>query len=282
MAWMILAAAAAIAQTPGTTRERPDAGLFPLALHRSMELDDLDREIRRQHDVVLVKKSELATTRKLARRGAVSPMDLEREESDTRYQEAHEREMIAYRELKRYERDILARKVKADDAEAFKLLLNLLKRQEDMARVDLDFRTSTFQRLLELKKRTAVSRDEEEAAEFDYHASAASVALNQARQAEVAMQLAIRTGERDFDRDRLSELERGYLKARVRYAEIQVAGAKSRLDRARDRAQGGGVSQEAIDALAHAYEDAKAELARERMELSNVKPPKPPTNVRAS
>lgn len=281
MTWMILAAAA-IAQAPGATRERPDAGLFPLALHRSMELDDLDREIRRQHDVVLVKRSELATTRKLARRGAVSPMDLEREESDTRYQEAHEREMIAYRELKRYERDVLARKVKADDAEAFKLLLNLLKRQEDMARVDLDFRTYTLQRLIELKKRTAVNRDEEEAADFDYHSSAASVALNQARQAEVAMQLAIRTGEKDFDRDRLSELERGYLKARVRYAEIQVAGAKSRLDRARDRAQAGGVSQEAIDALAHAYEDAKAELARERMELSNVKPPKPPTNVRAS
>ena len=34
-------------------RPGPDPDQFPLALHRSMEIDDLDREIQRLHDTVL-------------------------------------------------------------------------------------------------------------------------------------------------------------------------------------------------------------------------------------
>src|SRR3954469_25789782 len=33
---------------------KPDPDLFPLALHRSMEIDDLDREIQRSHDTVIM------------------------------------------------------------------------------------------------------------------------------------------------------------------------------------------------------------------------------------
>src|SRR5262245_38549540 len=95
------------AQAPSPTPPRSDPDQFPLALHRSMEIDDLDREIQRLHDTVLLKRAQLAASERLSLRGLVSRGDLERDRADLRYQEAREAESIAFRALKGYERDVL-------------------------------------------------------------------------------------------------------------------------------------------------------------------------------
>ncbi len=217
----------------GQGQIKADPEHFPLSLHRSMELDDLDREIHRQHDLVLVKQAELVTTRKLARKGAVSAMDLERDESDARYQEAREKEMVAYRALKQYEHDVMTRKSSADDARGYALLLDLLEKQEVMAQIELDYRTFILKRVQMLKDRKAVSREEEEVAEFDFNSSRAAVALSKARQAQVELELAMRSGEKRYDRAKQFELKANYQCARVSYTEVVVAGARSRLERAK-------------------------------------------------
>lgn len=270
--WLALAAAPAQA--------RNDPGRFPLALHRSMELDDLDREIRRQHDMVLVKRAELASTRTLARKGAVPPMDLAREEADVRYQEAREAEMVAYRAMKQYEHDVLARKTTADDAQGYSLLLDLLKKQETMASIELEYRTYTFKHVKLLKERNAASREEEEAAELDYHSAKAALALARAREAQVSLELAMRVGEKNFDRNEQYRLQADYQKALVTYAEVVTAGAKSRLEHALARGRGGEVEAAAIESLRRAYNDAIASLNKAKKDLEDLKPPKPPSTVR--
>ena len=72
--------------------EKADPDNYPLALRRSIEVDDLVRGIRRQHNAVLVKKAKLDTARRLARRDAISPAELDQAIADIRYQEAREAE----------------------------------------------------------------------------------------------------------------------------------------------------------------------------------------------
>ena len=55
---------------------KSDPDQFPLALHRSMEIDDLDREIQRLHDTVVQKKAHLITSQRLTERGIMSRNDL--------------------------------------------------------------------------------------------------------------------------------------------------------------------------------------------------------------
>src|SRR3954452_17707553 len=113
----------------------PDPDQFPLALHRSMEIDDLDREIQRIHDSVLVKRSQLSATQRLAQRGAASRTDLEREGASLRYEEAREVESRAYREIKVYERDVMGHAIPADETRAYGLVLNWNKAQEAIGQV---------------------------------------------------------------------------------------------------------------------------------------------------
>src|SRR3954463_13837176 len=101
-----------------------DPDQYPLALHRSMEIDDLDREIQRLHDTVVMKKALLASSQRLASRGVLSRADLERETADVRYQEAREAESKSYRALKAYERDTLGHAVAPDEVRAYGLLLD--------------------------------------------------------------------------------------------------------------------------------------------------------------
>src|SRR3954453_2099124 len=91
---------------PGQGSSKADPDQFPLALHRSMEIDDLDREIQRLHDTVIMQRSQLGSTQRLAQRGAASRSDIERELASLRYEEAREVETRAYREIKVYERDV--------------------------------------------------------------------------------------------------------------------------------------------------------------------------------
>ena len=57
----------------------PDPDQFPLAVHRSMEIDDLDREIQRLHDTVLLKRASARPDPAPGAAGLVSRSDLERE-----------------------------------------------------------------------------------------------------------------------------------------------------------------------------------------------------------
>src|SRR3954467_7877904 len=120
---------------------KTDPDLFPLALHRSMEIDDLDREIQRAHDTVIMKRSQLASTQRLAQRGAVSRSELERELASLRYEEAREVETRAYREIKVYERDVNGHALVADEQKAYGLILAWVKAQEAIGQVDVDYRS---------------------------------------------------------------------------------------------------------------------------------------------
>src|SRR3954465_9652671 len=145
----LLASLALVGQTKG------DPDQFPLALHRSMEIDDLDREIQRLHDTVLLKRAQFAGTQRLAQKGLVSRGDLERESAGLRYEEAHEAESTAYRSLKVYERDVMGRIIAADEVKAYTLLLDWLRKQESMTQVDLDFRDYSLKQTRALFQRKA-------------------------------------------------------------------------------------------------------------------------------
>src|SRR5437764_594248 len=68
-------------------QDKADPDQFPIALHRSMEIDDLDREVQRLHDTVLLKRGQFASSQRLASRGLVSRSDLERDAAALRYEE---------------------------------------------------------------------------------------------------------------------------------------------------------------------------------------------------
>src|SRR5690349_3677716 len=121
---------ALLAQSGPDSQTDANPDRFPLALHRSMEIDNLDREIQRFHDLVVLKKSQLAATQRLGQRGAASRSDVEREAASLRYEEARENEARAYRDIKIYERDVNGKVIKPDEKKEFALVLTWVKAQE--------------------------------------------------------------------------------------------------------------------------------------------------------
>lgn len=278
-----MTASVAIALVLATTGQRlaqPPTEHFPLALHRSMELDDQDREIRRQHETVLAKKGQLTTTRKLADRGLVSRDDLQRETSDVLYQEAKEAEMIAYRTLKAHERDVLAQVVTSDESTAYRLLLDLLRKQQVMARVDLDYRAYRLKQDQALLDRNALNRWQRDISLLDYAAARGNVAISEARQAQVAMEIAARDGEKPYDPQEYLRLKGAYINARIRYTEIRVAGLKNRLEMARQSVKLAILAQGEVDALEKMLADAQVDLEDEKKLLDDLKAPLPPKYLR--
>jgi hypothetical protein len=244
--------------------DKADPDQYPLALHRSMEIDDLDREIQRLNDTVVVKKALLGSSQRLAQRGLLSRSDLERETADLRYQEARVAESKAYRALKVYERDTLGRVIAPDEVKAYGLLLDWLKTQEAIAQVDLDHRNFNLKQNGALFRRNAVSRQELQDAELDYNTALANVALSRSRQAQVAMELAARKGEKPYDPAEYERLKSLYLKARMGYFEVVAEGARRRLDVARDRSRLGLIPANELGIFQKALADAEATLAAER------------------
>ena len=183
---------------------KADPASSPHVLHLSMEIDDLDREIQRLHDTVLLKRGQIVSTQRLSQRGLISRSDFERETSDLRYQEAHEEESIAYRALKGHERDVLAGATPPDEVKAYTLLLDWLRKQEAIAQVDRDFRTFTLKQTRALFQRKAVAKQEIDAAELGLNTAEANIALSHSRQAKVLLELAARRGEKadpaDYER----------------------------------------------------------------------------------
>jgi multidrug resistance efflux pump len=249
------------------TQAKVDPDQFPLALHRSMEIDDLDRELQRLHDTVLLRRGQLASTQRLAQRGLVSRSDLERDTAALRYEEAHEAETRAYRELKAYERDVMGRAIAADEVKAYSLLLDWLKKQESMSRVDLEYRDFNVRQTRSLFQRKAVSRQELEDAELNYNTAQASVALSRSRQAQVALELAARRGERPYEAAEYDRLKNEYLNARIQYYEIILAGARSRLSIAIERSRRGLIPPNELALFQKAADDAEATLAAERKKV---------------
>lgn len=252
----------------GQAKSDPDQ--FPLALHRSMEIDDLDREIQRLHDTVLLKRAQFSGTQRLAQRGLVSRTDLEREAATLRYEEAHEAESVAYRNLKIYERDVMGRVIAADEVKAYTLLLDWIKKQESMAQVDMDFRDYTLKQTRALYQRKAVSRQELDDAELNYNTAQASVALSRSRQAQVLMELAARKGEKSYDPAEYRRLKAEYLKGRIQYFEIIAAGARSRRAIAQQRSLRGLIPPNELGIFQQAVDDADASLANERKKLEEL------------
>lgn len=251
----------------GQAKNDPD--LFPLALHRSMELDDLDREVQRLHDSVLLKRGQFAGTQRLSQRGLISRADLERESASLRYEEAHEAETIAFRNLKAYERDVMGRVIESDEVKAYSLLLDWVKKQQAMAQVDVDYRDYTLKQTRALFQRKAVNKQELDDAEVSYYAAQASLALSKTREAQIVMELASRKGEKSYDAAEYQRLKTAYLNARVQYFEIIATGAKNRLAIAQQRSVRGLLTPNEVALFQKGVDDAEAALAAERKKLGD-------------
>jgi hypothetical protein len=251
---------------------QPDPDQFPLALHRSMEIDDLDREIQRLHDMVLVKRSTLAATQRLAQRGGVSRTDLEREVASVRYEEAREAESRAYRELKLYERDVLGNAIPRDEQRAYGLLLSWIKAQEAIGQVDVDYRGFLLKQSQALYQRKAIGRQELEDAELSYDTAVASVALSQSRQAQVLMELAARRGDKKYDPAEYDRLKMSYHQARIRYFEMVAAGAHRRFAIAQERSRRGLIPASELSLFQKSIDDADVALSAERKKLEKPEP----------
>lgn len=246
---------------------KPDPDMFPLALHRSMEIDDLDREIQKLHDTVLLKKAQLASSQRLAQRGLMSRGDLERETADFRYQEAREAESIAYRSLKSYERDLMGHAIPADERKAYGLLLDWVHKQIDIAQVDVDYRAYLFKQTKALHSRSAVNRQELEDTELAYNTAQASLALSRSREAQVLMELSARKGEKPYDPAEYHKLKGDYLRARTHYFEITAEGARKRLEIARERSRAGLIPAGEVAIFEKGVLDSEASMAAEHKAL---------------
>lgn len=249
---------------------KADPDQFPLALHRSMEIDDLDRELQRLHDTIMLKRGMYASSQRLAQRGMLSRADLERDGTALRYAEAHEAETLAYRALKVYERDVMGHAISPDEVKAYSLLLDWLKKQEAMAKVDLDYREYSLEQDRKLYQRRAISRQEVEDSELSKNTSQASVALSQSRQAQVALELASRRGEKSYDTAEYERLKAEYHKARIRYFEVIAEGARNRLSIAVERSRRGLIPAAELDLFRKAAADADVSLSSERSKLNQV------------
>jgi hypothetical protein len=258
-------------------QSKPDPDQFPLALHRSMELDDLDREIQRIHDTVLMKRSQLASTQRSAQRGGVSRSDLEREVAALHYEEAHEIETRAYRELKLYERDVNGHAVPADEQKAYSLLLNWIKAQEAIGQVDVDYKEFLFKQTQALYQRKVISRQEFEDSELNHGMALANVALYRSREAQVMMELAARKGDKKYDSGEYDRLKANYLLARLRYFEIVAAAAHRRFDIAQERSRRGLIPASELPLFQKSVDDADASLAAERKRSQVTEPSPAPT-----
>ncbi|GAC1474173.1 MAG: hypothetical protein NVSMB9_24050 [Isosphaeraceae bacterium] len=276
MPWCLILSLALIGQKP------PDTDQYPLALQRSMEIDDLDREILRLHDTVLLKRGQLEASKRLAQKGLVSRGDLERESAELRKQEASEAEAIAYRAFKCYERDVRGMAIQPDEQLAYTLLLNLVRKQLAIARVDLDYRAYMLNQTRALFRRKAVSPLEMESAELAHGSAEASVSLSQSRESQILMELSARLGEKPYDPAEYHRLKTAYLKARVHYFKVSADGARRRLDIARERARQGLIPSDELKIFERAVRDSQAPLAKEieALKRHEAEPPVDPSKRR--
>ena len=169
---------------------KPEPEQIPLVLSRSMEIEDLDRGDPKTPRLRVDEESSLPNFAKSSPNGLVSRGDLERQEFDYKYEEAREAESVAFRALKAYERDVFSRATAADARRAFGLLLDWVRKQVAIARVEMDYRALLTKQSRTLFSRGVMSRQELEDGELAFNLSEASYALNRSREAQVLMEIA--------------------------------------------------------------------------------------------
>jgi hypothetical protein len=244
-----------------------------------MEVDDLDFEIRKQQSALQVARAHLAATQRAHQRGTASRGELEQVNADVRSLEAREAEAHAYRALRVYERDVLSRAIQPDEEKAFTLVLDLLRKQELMAQVEVDFQTFRLRQEDALLSRSAISRQEHASAEIDFDTAKLHVALARARQAQIFYEHAARPGRQPAaDATELDRLKTAYLQARVAYYDVGALLAKSRLDMAKDQLRRGAITQSEVDAYQKALNLAEGRVAAERKHLAEPSAA-PPTSL---
>jgi hypothetical protein len=259
----VLLALALVSQTPA------DIGSSALTSHIGMEIDDLDFEIRRQDAALQVARTRLTAAQRALQRGTISRGEVEQVSADVRSLEARHAEAQAFRALKAYERDVLSRAIQPDEEKAFSLVSDLLKHQEQMAQVELEFQTYRAKQYDALLSRNATSRQEHANAELDFDTARLHVALARARQAQLFYERATRTGgQTPVDRAEVDRLKAAYLKARVSYYEIGATIAKSRLEMAKDQFRRGMLTQSELDAHQKSADTADERLNNERKRLA--------------
>jgi hypothetical protein len=277
---MAAAAAAVLLGLALLAQSQPDPDQYPLAMHRNMELDDLDHEIQRIHDTVLMKRYQLASTQRLAQRGGVSRNELERESVSLKLEEAREVESRAYRDLKLYERDVSGKAVPRDEQKEYSLVLNWVKAQEGIGQIDLDYKGYLLKNAQSLYARKLISRQELEDAEQIYDMASAKVVLYQSREAQVLMELAARKGEKKYDTGEFDRLKSNYFRARLRFYEMAAAAAHRRYDIASERSRRGLIPPNELPLFQKSVDDADAALEAERKRLetsaSTLAPPATP------
>jgi hypothetical protein len=247
-----------------------------LALHMGTELDDLDYEIRRQESALNLARARLETTQRAVQRGTASRSELQQVTADVRSLEAREGEAVAFRALKAYERDLISGAAAADEEKAYMLVLDLLKKQEAMAQVELEFQAYRLKQDDALLARGAISRPERDAAELDYDTARLHVVLSRTRQAQLTLEHASKAGPKAADPADLPKLKTAYLQSRVQYYEIGTTIAKSRLDMAKDQLRHGRLAASDVDHYQKAYDSADETLTAERKRLDDPSAP-PPT-----
>jgi hypothetical protein len=252
-----------------------------LAAHLGIELDDLDFEIRRQQGALQVAKARLATTQRAVQRGVASQSELEQVLADVHSLEARQAEATSFRALKSYERGVLNQAVPADEEKAFDLVLDVLRKQEAMAQVEVDFQAYRMKQNEALLLRGAITRPERDGAEIDYDTARLHVALSRARQAQVAFQRASRPAAKPPAAQERARLKTACFEARVRYYEIAATLAKNRLEMAKDQLKRALMTQTDLDYYQKSLEATDAALAAERKRLADPEAPLPTSLPRA-
>lgn len=244
-----------------------------LAAHLSFEIDDLDNEIKRHQGALRMAQERLASTQRALERGTASRSELETVTTDLRALEAREAESIAFRALKAYDRDVQNGAIAHDEDQAYALVLDLLRKQEAMAQVELVSKTNRLRQQDALVARGAGSQAELANAELDYDTARMHLALSQARQA----QLTLEHGQRK--RAAAAEaagLRTACLQARVRYYEIAGGIAKSRLDMARDMQRHQRMTPSDVDYYQRRFDEADRLLEAERKRMADPDAAVPP------
>jgi multidrug resistance efflux pump len=273
---LLLLGLALVAQA---AKDAPASSL--LASHIGMELDDLDYEIRRQESALQLAKGRLISTQRALQRGVASRSELEQVNADVRSLEAREAEAVAFRDLKEYQRDVLNGTVQADDEKIYALLLDLLKKQETMAQVELDLQGYLLKQDDALLARGAIGRPERDGVALDFDMARLHVALSRTRQAQLALEHASKPGPKAATPSDGQKLKIQYLQSRVQYYEIGAAIAKSRVDMAKDQLRHGLMTASDVDYYEKALDAAEQTLAAERKRLEQPDAPAPASLPRA-
>lgn len=249
---------------------KADPGLGLLATFRGMEVEDIDRQVREQHDAVLEQRARRASAERFARRGSVPQAVLRDEDVDLRYMEAREAELVALRALSVYERDVLRGDIVADPARLRTLLLDLLTRQEATAQIELDAARTKYETFAGLDTRFHQYGAERASSEQATARAESNLLLIRLRRARLELDAARAANAKPADPELIEKLEVAYLKAQVRFDEVQEEGTRLSLEGARERRRLGLITDKELSAVERVHDAAVANLATERRQLAAV------------